>query len=332
MKRMKVKFISVICLIVAVIACMCAYGGTVVFADENCIYLGGMPAGFTMTTKGAHVVGLCDVVTDEGVTSPSKYGDIRVGDIIIEINGTQINNAKDIEHIVKNTQEISIKILRSGQIFEKRITPSKDLNGNVKLGVFIKDSISGVGTVTFIKNGKFASLGHAVIDENNNELDIIDGNIYSCSIKGVVKGERGAAGELKGVFLRDNPIGKIEKNTSSGVYGSVTNKQIIDKLIKIETGEAKVGSAKIVSTVEGKESKEYDISIVKCDFFGENKNFVIKIADEKLLNITGGIVQGMSGSPIIQNGKLVGAVTHVFINDPTRGFGISINNMIENIA
>jgi stage IV sporulation protein B len=147
-----------------------------------------------------------------------------------------------------------------------------------------------------------------------------------------VKGERGAAGELKGVFLRDNPIGKIEKNTSSGVYGSVTNKQIIDKLIKIETGEAKVGSAKIVSTVEGKESKEYDISIVKCDFLGENKNFVIKIADEELLDITGGIVQGMSGSPIIQNGKLVGAVTHVFINDPTRGFGISINNMIKHIA
>jgi stage IV sporulation protein B len=172
-------------------------------------------------------------------------------------------------------------------------------------------------------------LGHAVIDENNNELDIVDWNIYSCSIKGVVKGERGAAGELKGVFLRDNPIGKIEKNTSSGVYGSVTNKQIIDKLIKIETGEAKVGSAKIVSTVEGKESKEYDISIVKCDFLGENKNFVIKIVDKDLISETGGIVQGMSGSPILQDGKLIGAITHVFLNDPTRGFGIKIEYMLN---
>ncbi len=295
-------------------------------ADEK-IYLGGTPAGFTLATNGVEIVGLSDVITDKGVESPAKNADLRVGDFIVSINDVKILSFSDIEKAILEKNNI-ILLRRNGENVIKSVDVVKDFSGKFRLGVLIKDSVSGIGTITYIKGSRFASLGHPILDDNGNIIETVGGNVYSCSISGCVKGERGKAGELKGVFLRKNSIGTIEKNICCGVYGSISNNSLKQKEILI--GNAVPGDANIYTTIAEDGPKEYSISIIKADNDVDGKNFVIKITDKELIDATGGIVQGMSGSPIIQNGKLVGAVTHVFINDPTRGFGINIYNMINN--
>lgn len=324
MVSLKRRFFILLIAIVSIFSCFKVN----VFADEEEIYLGGMPAGFALYTRGAEIVGLCDVITENGSISPAKNADILVGDKILFIDGFEINSALDIEKSIKSNYNKTITIERQGETMLKIITPAKDINGKYKLGLFIRDEINGIGTITFIKGNRFASLGHPVLNNAGKTYEIIGGNLYNCKITGNIKGERGKAGELRGVFLRNEKVGKIEKNNSVGVYGSIEN---IDKstLIKTEIGDAKPGKAQILSTIDGVKPKKYDISIIKVDNTSSCKNFVIKIIDNDLLNNTGGIVQGMSGSPIIQNNKLVGAVTHVFINDPTRGFGLSIDKMLN---
>ena len=303
---------------------------TPVNANVNKIYLGGMPAGFSLETKGAKVVGICGVVTEDGMKSPAKDSNICVGDIILNIGEYEVNNASDIEYALNNSINNYIKIKRNGEVITEKIFPTKDINGNYRLGVFVQDNVNGIGTITYIKGNRFASLGHPVTDENGETLKITGGELFSCNITGSIKGERGKAGELRGVFNFKNLIAKIDKNTSCGVFGEINDINNFTNLVEVEIGQAHMGDAVIYSTVLGDKPEKYNISIIKADLNNHTKNFVIKINDENLLNCTGGIVQGMSGSPILQNGKLVGAVTHVFINDPTRGFGISINNMINN--
>lgn len=298
-------------------------------ASSEFVYLGGMPAGFSMYTRGADVVGLCDVVTEKGIESPAKDIDIKVGDKILFINEFPVDNAFDIEKALIKEGDKNLTIERNGEIFLERIKPVKDLSGKYKLGLFVRDEVSGIGTVTFIKGKRFASLGHPVVDEDGKILKITGGKAYSCNITGYVKGERGKAGELRGVFLRNNFIAQIDKNTEYGVYGNISECLELTKLKEIKIGQAKMGDAYIYSTIDGKTPKYYSISIIKVDNSQNTKNFVIKINDKELISSTGGIVQGMSGSPIVQNGSLVGAVTHVFINDPTRGFGLSIDKMLN---
>ena len=300
-----------------------------VYADDT-IYLGGMPAGFSLYTRGAEVVGLCDVITEDGLQSPCKEANIKVGDVILKIDNTEVNNAIDIENSLINDTEIVLQINRCGESIYKSVKPAKDINGKYKIGVFIRDTVNGIGTITFIKGNRFASLGHPVIMENGKLLDIVGGKLYNCNITGYTKGKRGTAGELKGIFIQTDSIAVIDKNLSCGVYGEISNDFDVSNLIKTTLGNAVPGNAQIYSTIDGNTPQKYNISIIKVDDDEECKNFVIKIIDKRLLNTTGGIIQGMSGSPIVQNGKLVGAVTHVFINDPTRGFGISIDNMINN--
>lgn len=296
-------------------------------ADEN-IYLGGFTAGFSLNTRGAYVVGLSEVSSNGASYSPSKDAGIKTGDVILEISGNEVNTSEDIEKEICEKNEVLVKLLRGEEEIITTIYPKKDYLGINRIGVFIKNNISGIGTITYIKNGKYASLGHPVLNENGNLLNIIGGNLYNCTITGAIKGERGKAGELKGVFLKDKPFANAKINNFTGVYGELFKDNLSCKLKAIELGEAKVGDACIYTTVNGDTPQEYSISIIKADKNEQsNKNLVIKITDESLINITGGIVQGMSGSPIIQNGKLVGAVTHVFINDPERGFGIMIDKM-----
>lgn len=327
---MKIK--RKIAIFIVLLACFVTFGYNNVYAEGEKLYLGGIPAGFSLYTRGACVVGLCDVITENGISSPSKNADIRVGDLILSIDGLEVNSAADIENSVKNELIKDISLDRNGEIVTTELVPAKDMSGKYKLGVFIRDCVNGIGTITYIKGDKFASLGHPVINEDGSILKIMKGKLYSCSITGVVKGERGKAGELRGVFQRGAVIAEIEKNNLKGVYGSIYGSEIdYDSLKEISTGEAKVGNAVIYSTINGSEPEEYSISIIKVDGNNkDNKNFVIKITDKTLLSLTGGIVQGMSGSPIVQDGKLVGAITHVFINDPSRGFGISIDNMLNN--
>lgn len=301
-------------------------------AQSDYIYLGGEVLGFTIKTEGATVVGISDVITDKGLISPCKNAGIEVGDIIYNMGDNKINSASDVANALSeyNGGDIVTKISHNGKIKLVDLIPVKDVKGEYKLGIYLRDDLSGLGTVTFYKeDGSFASLGHPVSDENGKSYSVIGGNVFNSSIIGVNKATRGKAGELRGMFLGENAIGKIVKNTNVGLYGKIENFNLKNK-IKIEYARAKQGKAQIYSTVDGITPKYYDIDIVKTDFLsGSNKNLVIKISDKELLKYTGGILQGMSGSPIIQDGKLVGAVTHVFINDSSRGYGISIDNMLN---
>lgn len=327
MKKVKSLFLLILFVLI-----LCNFTPLSVFANSaNSVYLGGFPAGFSLETRGAFVMGLSDVVTFEGIKSPSKEAGVAVGDIILSIDGIAVNNAEDVEKVVKDEKEKLLEIKRCDEKILLDVSPALDMSGNFRLGIFIRDGVNGIGTVTFVNNGRFASLGHPVTDEVGKPLEIIGGKLYNCNITGYIAGERGKAGELRGTFLKTNDIGNIEKNLISGVYGTLKDGFNTDNLKRVEIGEGKIGSAVIYTTIEGDSTKEYDISIVKVtDASAEAKNYVIKINDKALLDTTGGIVQGMSGSPILQDGKIVGAVTHVFINDPSRGFGISIDNMINN--
>ncbi len=306
----------------------------VAFAKDTSVYLGGFVCGFSLKTQGVTVVAITDVLTENGKSSPSKDAKLEVNDVIVSLNGLKINSNIELTNFLKEYTGgvVVAEILRNNEPKLLNIYPEKDINGNYRLGIFVKEDLQGLGTVTFILNdGKFASLGHPVSNERGEIVKICDGHVFNSSIIGVTKAIRGKAGELKGMFLGVSPIGKITKNTDTGMYGEIDKFNCLDYK-KVQTGKASVGKAQIYSTVDGVNPKYYDIEIVKTDFRqGNHKNLVIKVVDKELILKTGGILQGMSGSPIIQNGEIVGAVTHVFINDSTRGFGISIDNMLNNI-
>lgn len=326
------KFLNII-LSLLIIFVGLNYRPNVAYAESEKMYLGGFPAGFSVGFRGAEVVGLTDVLTENGIVSPAKESEIRVGDKIMSIDGIEVNNAKEISECLSNDCVKTVIIKRDKEQVIKNIKPAKNVYGENKLGVFIRENINGIGTITFIKGNNIVSLGHPVLDNNGDKIEIINGKIANCNITGYIKGKRGQAGELRGIFLKNNDIASINKNIETGVYGELLDNSNLDslKIKEIEKGKASVGNAEIYSTIYGNTPCKYDISIIKVNQNTLDKNFVIKITDCELLDSVGGIVQGMSGSPIVQNGKLVGAVTHVFLNDPTRGFGMSIDNMLNNI-
>lgn len=305
---------------------------TSAFAKEDYLYLGGFTCGFNLKTRGATVVGITDVLTTNGVASPSKNAGLEIGDIILSINGKEINGVSDFTVALNDFDGgfIITEILRNSNKKLLDVYPEKDINGKYRIGVLLREDLQGLGTVTYIdEEGNFGALGHPVANANGKNYDVIKGEVYNCSIIGVNKATRGRAGELKGMFIGEKPIGEISTNENVGLFGKLSETTNL-KGEKILTSIANVGKAKIISTIDGQTKESYDIEIIKTDYKkGNNKNLVIKITDKDLLNKTGGILQGMSGSPIIQNNKLVGAVTHVFLNDSSRGFGISINNMLN---
>ena len=327
------------------LACIAAIIMTVIFspfsavayADTGSLYLGGFPAGFVLNTVNVEVIGLCEVLTDGGICSPARDAGICTGDIIEKINGEDVNKTSDINEIIsRNYKKYEITVKRGEENLTFEIQPVQELSsGSKRIGVLVKDSINGVGTVTYIdgESGKFASLGHPVTDTDNRLIEINGGTLYGSIIYDVKRGVRGAPGELHGAFESGVIIGNAKLNCSCGVFGTLSQDYDLSKLVKIEKGsigDVSIGSAHIYSTVYGKQVEKYKISIAKVDANNkDNRNFVIKVEDKKLLEKTGGIVQGMSGSPIVQNGKLIGAVTHVFVNDHTRGYGIAIEHMLN---
>ena len=304
---------------------------------EKTVYIGGMSAGFTLKTGGAQVIGLSEVLTENGTASPASRAGIRVGDVIYKINGIQVETIAELNEIVNKSKgkTLLFEVGRETERFQVEIQPIREKTSEkYKVGILIRDSVSGIGTVTYIdkENGRFGSLGHSVMAENHTEMQIYNGTVYECSIVGVNKGVRGKAGELRGMFLNDKQFGSAEKLCYCGIFGRISEDFQVNELMSAVASsyEAKPGKAQIYSTVNGVLPKCYDIEVVKVDKGNkENKNYVIKITDEALIAETGGIVQGMSGSPIVQNGKLIGAVTHVFLNDPTRGYGIDIARMLK---
>ena len=329
----------------AVVSCVAAIGGikgmktteAVAAPQEQIVYVGGMSAGFTLKTGGAQVIGTCEVITENGVCAPALDAGLRAGDVIYKVEGITIESITQLNEIVNksNGKCISVEIERGEERQTKQIQAVKDkMNGRYKIGVLIRDSVSGIGTVTYIdkESGRFGSLGHSVTGENKKEMQVCGGSVYECSIVGINKGIRGKAGELKGMFLNDKCLGTAEKLCDCGIFGQISKDFNTDglKTAVASSADAKPGNAYIYSTVNGNLPKRYEIEIVKVDKTNkENKNYVLKIKDEALIYETGGIVQGMSGSPILQDGKLVGAITHVFLNDPTRGYGIEIGKMLQ---
>ena len=311
--------------------------------DKICVYPGGQPIGVKLNTKGVLVVALSDVQGADGsISSPGAENGVEIGDTILEMNGSSINGIYDAVKKINECEgkNIAVKISRKGNTIYKNIKPVKSSKDNkYKIGLWIRESTAGVGTLTFYddKSHVFAGLGHPITDADTGTiLSINSGEIVSSSIISVVRGVKGSPGELKGIFVdEDIKLGSISKNTECGIYGnsySDLSNKIYSTPIPIGLrNDIKEGPAKILTTIEGSTPKEYDIVIEKLlaqDTPGP-KSMIIKITDSKLLKKTGGIVQGMSGSPIIQNGKLVGAVTHVLINKPDTGYGIYIEWMLK---
>ncbi|GAA0743431.1 SpoIVB peptidase [Clostridium oceanicum] len=307
------------------------------------LYPGGRPVGVKLNTKGALVIALSDIESKEGkINSPAATSGIEIGDSIIKINNQEVNNSEDVEKIIRRCEGEDLKVLisRKGEKITKKVKPKKSKKDtNYKIGLWVRDSTAGVGTLTFYdpKTKKFAALGHPITDVDTGTILTIDrGEIVSSSIVSVKKGVKGSPGELKGIFMdEDLVLGQIYKNTECGIFGGsnlkMTNK-IYKKPMKIGLrNEIKEGPAKILTTLEGGEPKEYDIEIQKVlqQEKPGPKSMVIKVTDKELLKKSGGIVQGMSGSPIIQNNKIVGAVTHVLINKPDVGYGIYIEWMLK---
>lgn len=331
------KFTRILLGIICILALAVGTSVMTAFADDDSLYLGGFPAGFMLNTQSVTVIGLSELPVENGSRCPAKDGGVRSGDVIKSINGIEITSASQLTELLKEDFSVyNLTVLRSGELVDVSVEPIIDKNtGKKKLGLLIKDTINGIGTVTYIDktNNKFASLGHPVADEVGKIVAINGGGLYGCTIYDVKKGLRGNPGELKGIFDNSQMLGVIKCNTKCGIYGDISSDFDVSNLIKVKKGsvaEACIGKAYIYSTLNGSTSEQYEISIVKVEEKNkDNRNFVIKVTDKRILERSGGIVQGMSGSPIVQNGKIIGAVTHVFVNDPTRGYGIAIDNMLS---
>ena len=299
----------------------------------------GKTVGIRINTDGVLVLGTGTVSDEDGKSRNLSGGVFRSGDLIVSANGRTLSNKEDlIKAVNESDDEISFRIKRNEEIIEERIKPikSKDGNGN-KIGVWVRDSTQGIGTITYYnpKTNNFAALGHGILDIDTKQLmSIKDGKIMPSEISSIKEGKKGTPGELVGNIHTSEQLGEIKINTNFGVYGSVGGDSEIAKgeAVKIALQDnIYVGPATIRSNVEKGNVEEYDVYIEKVNRYSsdETKGMIVRITDPKLLSKTSGIVQGMSGSPIIQDGKLVGAVTHVFVQDPTKGYGIFIESMIE---
>ena len=332
MRRLKFLFAA------ALAAGCLLFGGNTLAADAELYYIGGMTAGFSLSAGGVEIVGFKDVSTQSGAFCPAAEAGLRTGDVIVAVDGIHTKSIEDLNAAFARSggKTVTLTLKRGGADTQMQITPVADRNnGKFKIGILIRDTLSGIGTVTYIQKdtGRFGALGHAVCGDDRTALTIAEPSVYLCSIVGVNRGERGRAGELRGLFLGEK-LGAADKTGATGLYGTFCDGYDYSDLTAVEAAplsEAAIGRAVIYSTVDGTAPQEYEIAIAKVDAHNrDNKNFVIKVTDGRLLEQTGGIVQGMSGSPIVQNGKLIGAVTHVFLNDPTRGYGIGIENMLGN--
>jgi len=303
---------------------------------EEDVFIGGVPIGISLSTDGAIVISDTVVSTDSDVVSRNKI--FKSGDILKTIEGKRINSLDEVEDILNQSNgHVEIEYLRKNQLEKAQIDLIKNKEGKYKLGLWVKDDISGIGTLTYVKqeNHDFVALGHPITDGKvGNIIPLTDGKVFDCSLIGINKGERNNPGELRCVFLQSNEKGEIKKNNKYGIFGHLDDlENMVDANLTATLGGrlgVKPGKAKIVSSVSGIR-EEYEIEIIKANYQAksDDKSLVFRVTDKRLLELTGGIVQGMSGSPIIQNDKLIGAVTHVFLSDPTKGYGIYSDWLLE---
>lgn len=311
---------------------------TVTEVSEPVVIPCGTPFGIKLLTEGVLVVELTGFDNGTGICAPAREAGIDEGDIIVSISGKNVSSNKDVSRIIEESggKTLGVEIIRDGVSKVVFIKPDKSVtDGCYRAGMWVRDSSAGIGTVTFYdpETDIFAGLGHPVCDtDTGNVLQMSKGEAAEVYISGVKKSSDGAPGELIGMFSSDSSGGCILKNIESGVYGRLEKCPSAEGTIPVAMRqEITEGPAEILTTISGNEPERYSVEIEKIDYTSANggHDLVIHVTDERLLEKAGGIVQGMSGSPIIQNGKLIGAVTHVLVRDPTRGYGIFADTMLE---
>lgn len=304
---------------------------TTVLAYSDYIIAGGESVGIQLNTKGVLIAGIYEINN----TYPAIDAGLKVGDMIVSIDDKKVESIEQLASYINNRTDSTIKIgyIRDSVLNYTNLKLYKDNNNVYKTGLYVKDTITGVGTLTFIDPNTriFGALGHEIIDKNTGKiLEIKDGKIYNSTITGVEPSTNGAPGEKNARFFTDEVTGKVFKNTQRGVFGTYTSELPNKKLYKVaKYNEIKKGKAQIMTVINDTNVEVYEINIISLNNIGKTKNILFEITDEKLLNKTNGIVQGMSGSPIIQDEYIVGAVTHVVVDNPAKGYGIIITNMLE---
>lgn len=308
-----------------------------VVVSERVVTVCGTPFGIKMFSQGAMIVGFTDVKQTSGSANPAKSAGLKMGDRILSIDGVQTSTNEDVAAAIQQAQGNSVQVLysRDGQTQQTTLQPIQDKeSGNWRAGMWVRDSSAGIGTLTFVDNntGVYGGLGHSISDADTGEsIALRSGEIAAVTITGYESGAAGTPGELKGRFTSEIAMGDIDANGSTGVYGSFYTVPKGEDMAVAQAQEVHEGKAQILTTIDGNTPHWYTVQIEKVSLTEEdpNRNMVLRVTDTNLLNTTGGIVQGMSGSPIVQDGKLVGAVTHVLVNDPTRGYGIFAENMLK---
>ena len=302
----------------------------------------GRAVGIKLFSDGVVVVGTSEVVTAEGKINPAKACGLKEGDIITHINSTEVDTIEEVTALLQKLEgePMSISAIRDDR--QVRLTAQAvfcPTDSTYKLGAWIRDSMAGIGTVTFYcpDTGAFGALGHGINDLDTALLMPLDsGTILPASVSGVKKGAAGSPGQLRGVFETETTLGELSANTAEGIFGTMDSADWFEgkPVETAERDEVKAGNATILSNISGEAVEEYSIRILKvypASTSDGGRDFLIQVTDQRLLDATGGIVQGMSGSPILQNGKIVGAVTHVMVDDPTSGYGIWIGNMLDEL-
>ena len=292
----------------------------------------GQTVGVKLFSDGVLVVGFSDG------ESPAKDCGLKEGDVITAIGGQSLDTIEEFRQLLAENGEdaAALTVKRGSRTIELSAEPEKDEDGEYRLGAWVRDSMAGIGTMTFYdpQSGTFGALGHGVTDVDTGQLLPLDhGSIMDASVKAVKKGERASPGELKGDFSVQRDVGTVTVNSSGGIFGTVADPDFLSGGTPVPVaaaGQITTGPATILATVSGSDVREYRVELVRLYGADEpTRNLLLRITDPALLSATGGIVQGMSGSPILQNGRIVGAVTHVLLNDPTRGYGIFIENMLD---
>jgi stage IV sporulation protein B len=304
------------------------------------VFVSGDTIGVYLKTDGVLVVDTQEIVSENGSSEDPAGNVLKAGDYIVAVNDQEVENKDAMISQLEDLDgsDVTLTVRRDDETIPVSLTPVKDTFGEYKLGVWVRDDTQGIGTLTFVDaQGNYGALGHGISDVDTGDLlSICSGNLYQASVLGIVKGSRGNPGELSGLIRYDHAscLGDIKENTTLGIYGTLNSRGMesltLQSMPVAYKQELTLGDATILACVDS-EVKAYQAEITRIDLNHEdnNKSFVIHVTDEELLEKTGGIVQGMSGSPIVQNGKLVGAVTHVFVQDSTTGYGIFAENMLS---
>ena len=309
--------------------------------EASSVYVSGSTVGIYMETEGVLIIDTGEILCEGGTAREPAKNIVRPGDYIVAFNEQKVSNKKELmeDLEVLDGEDVTLDVIRNGQKIPVSLTPVRDTGAENKQAIWVRDNTQGIGTLTWVdEKGRYGALGHGISDVDTGELlHISKGALYQAEILGIQKGKSGSPGELSGL-IRYEPgqfIGAVDTNSKNGIYGSFYDRRAGIPVKKTEVAykqELEVGPASILCCVDGS-VKEYDAEITRIDMNHEdtNKSFVLHVTDPELLEITGGIVQGMSGSPILQKGKFAGAVTHVFVQDSTSGYGIFAETMLENI-